>query len=253
MTMVHNGRHASMELPPPVGTRLLVVSRGLERGYLRSRVLEEVGYRVATCGEPGDIHAFASQLAPDAILIDLGRNNGNLADFVRVSRPLTDGPLAVIGSTGDITELLTCLEAGADEVYPPRTSTQELDLRLRALLRILARQVHHDFESSYDVLRVGDLEIDPERRLVKKRGEVVALSPTEFRLLVTLAENAGRVVPSKALIARVWGDQYASETHYLRLYVRYLRQKLEDDPSHPIYIVNRWGSGYALEEPAKAA
>ncbi|MCA9855488.1 MAG: winged helix-turn-helix domain-containing protein, partial [Dehalococcoidia bacterium] len=68
-----------------------------------------------------------------------------------------------------------------------------------------------------------------------------------------LAEHAGDVVPSKALIARVWGDQYAGETHYLRLYVRYLRQKIEDDPSEPHYIVNRWGSGYALETPREAA
>jgi two-component system KDP operon response regulator KdpE len=88
---------------------------------------------------------------------------------------------------------------------------------------------------------------------VWKNGEAIPLSPTEYRLLWTLAEHAGEVVPSKALIARVWGNQYTGETHYLRLYIRYLRQKLEDDPSRPVYIVNRWGAGYALEEPKQTA
>jgi two-component system KDP operon response regulator KdpE len=104
-----------------------------------------------------------------------------------------------------------------------------------------------------DVLRIGEIEIDPGSQQVTKAGVAVPLSPTEFRLLATLAEHPGEVIPSKALIARVWGNQYAGETHYLRLYVRYLRQKLEADPSNPVYIVNRWGSGYTLEEPRHAA
>jgi two-component system KDP operon response regulator KdpE len=108
-------------------------------------------------------------------------------------------------------------------------------------------------EMRRDRVSVGDLEIDVRAQVVRKRGVTIPLSPTEFRLLVTLAEHRGSVIPTKALIARVWGNQYAGESHYLRLYVRYLRQKLEDDPSSPRYIVNRWGAGYALEEPAKAA
>jgi two-component system KDP operon response regulator KdpE len=102
-------------------------------------------------------------------------------------------------------------------------------------------------------VRVGAIEIDPASQTVWKDGKEVPLSPTEYRLLWTLAEHAGEVVPSKALIARVWGNQYTAETHYLRLYIRYLRQKLEDDPSRPVYIVNRWGAGYALEEPKRTA
>jgi two-component system, OmpR family, KDP operon response regulator KdpE len=241
------------ELPPPVGTRLFLVSRGLEQGYLRARTLEESGYRVTTCGEPREARTQAGMVGPDAIVIDLGRDNGHLSQLVESLRPCTLGPLVAVGLAGDLAEMAHCFEAGADEVCPPRVSTRELDLRLRALLRAQSRNALREQEQEAGALRIGELEIDLERRLVRKRGEIISLSPTEFRLLVTLAENAGRVVPSKALIARVWGEQYAGETHYLRLYVRYLRQKLEDDPSHPAYIVNRWGSGYALEPPKQAA
>jgi two-component system, OmpR family, KDP operon response regulator KdpE len=115
------------------------------------------------------------------------------------------------------------------------------------------KQVAEPRPSETVPLRIGEIEIDAAGQVVRKRGAVVPLSPTEFRLLMTLAEHRGQVVPSKALIARVWGTQYSSETHYLRLYVRYLRQKLEDDPSNPKYIVNRWGAGYALETPKQAA
>jgi two-component system, OmpR family, KDP operon response regulator KdpE len=252
MVMKHRARSWA-ELPPPVGTRLLIVSRGLERGYLRARSFEETGYRVSTCGEPAEVSKVAEQFAPDGIVVDLGRDDGRGAQFVRLARECTLGPLVVVATGGSLAEMKACFEAGADEVVAPRTPTPELDLRLRALLRMLARRAEEETKDERTVLRIGEIEIDASGQVVRKRGKVVALSPTEFRLLVTLAENAGRVVPSKALIARVWGDQYASETHYLRLYVRYLRQKLEDDPSQPAYIVNRWGAGYTLEEPARAA
>lgn len=126
-------------------------------------------------------------------------------------------------------------------------------MRLRSLFRRMSTIPGQWQRAVQQVLRIGDIEIDQAGQVVKKRGNTIPLSPTEFRLLVTLAEHQGEVVPSKALIARVWGTQYASETHYLRLYVRYLRQKLEDDPSQPKYIVNRWGTGYALEVPGRAA
>ncbi len=253
MALVHNGYRASGALSPPVGTRLVIVSNGLEQGYLRARLLEEIGYRVGVCGEPGDARGICEEFSPGALVVDLGQALESLPDFVRLMRMLTSGPLVVVGGSGDFHENVTCLEAGADEVCRPGIPTHELDLRLRALLRLYHREPAEAPRLVPGALRIGELEIDPERKLVRKSGKSVALSPTEFRLLVTLAENAGRVVPSKALIARVWGEQYANETHYLRLYVRYLRQKLEDDPSEPQYIVNRWGAGYALEEPVRAA
>lgn len=240
-------------LPPLVGSRLVVISSGLEHAYDRARLLDTLGYRAAACGEPAGAPGFVAELAPDSIVIDLARDIGAPDDVVSCLRSTSQAPIVVVGCTGSLAEMTRCFDAGADDYVRPNAPTEEVDLRLRALFRRLKQAAPVKLESEETVYRVGDLEIDIASQVVRKRGQVIALSPTEFRLLVTLAERRGSVIPARALIARVWGNQYAGETHYLRLYVRYLRQKLEDDPSHPIYIVNRWGAGYALEEPAQAA
>lgn len=244
---------AERSLPPLVGARLVIISEGLERAYRRARGLDDMGYRVGACGDPERAAGFVREFQPDAVVIDLERPRTPVIETVRSVRLACEVVVLVVGSIGDLDEMTRCFEAGADDYCNPRATTREVDLRLRATFRRLAREVVEANGDQPEVYRVGDLEIDLGGRVVRKRGEVVGLSPTEFRLLVTLAEHAGDVVPSKALIARVWGEQYAGETHYLRLYVRYLRQKLEDDPSQPLYIVNRWGSGYALESPPEAA
>jgi two-component system KDP operon response regulator KdpE len=213
-----------------------------------------MGYRVTPCADAESAPIFVADAGPDALVIDLGREVGFPADLASRLRSSSCAPMVVVGCAGTFAEMLRCYEAGADDYLRPRSQTEEIDLRLRAIFRRLERAglVSHSAGPAA-VLVVGELEIDPGAQLVRKRGDIVPLSPTEFRLLMTLAEHPGEVVPSKALIARVWGDQYAGESHYLRLYVRYLRQKIEDDPSHPRYIVNRWGAGYALENPPRVA
>lgn len=240
-------------LPPLVGLDLLIVSSGSERVQARIRPLEEFGYRVVICGEPPLVPKVIGRRPPGAIVVDLAQEVANAADLVRRIRTITEVPLLVVGCAGTSAEMLRCFDAGADEYASPRCPTQEVDLRLRALFRRMASHIADTAKSQVAPIRVGELEIDMERQLVRKRGSVVALSRTEFRLLAALAENCGRVIPAKALIARVWGNEYVAESHYLRLYVRYLRQKLEDDPGAPRYILNRWGSGYSLADEAKAA
>ncbi len=240
-------------LPPLVGSRLVVVSNGLERAYDRARLLDSLGYRVAACGDPAGAPGFVAELSPDSIVVDLAREIGAPDEVVSTLRVVSQVPVIVVGCTGSLAEMTRCFDAGADDYARPNANTEEIDLRLRALFRRIKQMAPASVETTETVYQIGDLEIDIASQVVRKRGQVVALSPTEFRLLVTLAERRGSVIPARALIARVWGNQYSGETHYLRLYVRYLRQKLEDDPRHPTYIVNRWGAGYALEEPARAA
>lgn len=244
----------SAGLPPLVGTHVVVVSQGLERAHDRARGLEEFGYRVLPCGDPANVRVAIDSTPPDAVIVDLGRELAFPGDVVAAVRKESEAPLVVVGCAGTFAEMLRCYEAGGDDYCRPKCPTEEIDLRLRAIFRRLDMAIPEDRRSGFpSVMRVGAIEIDPASQQVLKDGIVVPLSPTEFRLLSTLAEHPGEVIPSKALIARVWGNQYAGETHYLRLYVRYLRQKLEDDPSNPVYIVNRWGSGYTLEEPRQAA
>ncbi len=242
-------QHPFSTLPPLVGVPVTVVSFGLERSYDRARGLEELGYRVSSCGEPATAPDCVESTSSEAIVVDLGRDLGFPADLVSRVRELSTAPILVVGCAGTVVEMLRCFEAGADEYCRPKCTTEEIDLRLRALFRRIQNgAVPKSRSATPPKLFVGALEIDVASQTVRKMGITVPLSPTEFRLLATLAEHAGEVVPSRALIARVWGTQYAGETHYLRLYVRYLRQKLEDNPSRPQYIVNRWGSGYALED-----
>ncbi len=254
-TMGHQSAIDSIHrLPPLVGLRVVVVSNGLERAYDRARFLDGMGYRVAACGDPSGAIGFVGELSPEAIVLDLGRELPAADEVVSSLRGVTSCPIVVVGGAGSLSEMTRCYDAGADDYTRPQAPTEEVDLRLRSLFRRLqSRGGAAQVAPAETVYQVGDLEIDPSSQVVRKRGTTVALSPTEFRLLLTLAERRGSVIPAKALIARVWGNQYSEETHYLRLYVRYLRQKLEDDPSNPRYIVNRWGAGYALEEPARAA
>ena len=247
------GTH-SPGLPPLVGTRVVVISQGLERSHDRARGLEEFGYRVLPVSDPGAA-SFATPLnQADAIIVDLGRELAFPGDVVARVRQDSSAPVIVVGCAGTFAELLRCFEAGADDYCRPKAATEEIDLRLRAMFRRMQMEAPEERHTSMpEVLRIGEIVIDPGSQQVTKSGVVVPLSPTEFRLLATMAEHPGEVIPSKALIARVWGNQYAGETHYLRLYVRYLRQKLEDDPSNPVYIVNRWGSGYSLDEPRRTA
>ncbi len=246
------GTH-SPGLPPLVGTHVVVISQGLERSHDRARGLEEFGYRVLPAAESIAMAGSPVVGQADAIVVDLGRELAFPGDVVARVRQETSAPVVVVGCAGTFAEMLRCYEAGADDYCRPKCPTEEIDLRLRAIFRRMEIDAPESSSGLPAVMRVGGIEIDPGSQQVKKDGVVVPLSPTEFRLLSTLAEHPGEVIPSKALIARVWGNQYAGETHYLRLYVRYLRQKLEDDPSNPVYIVNRWGSGYTLEEPRRAA
>ncbi len=244
----------SAGLPPLVGTHVVVISQGLERAHDRARGLEEFGYRVLPCGDPVNIPDALETSQPDAIVLDLGRELAFPGDALVAIRKISDAPVVVVGCAGTFAEMLRCYEAGGDDYCRPKCATEEIDLRLRAIFRRLKMDAPEGRDSSVPlVLRVGAIEIDQASQRVVKDGVAIPLSPTEFRLLATLAEHPGEVIPSKALIARVWGNQYAGETHYLRLYIRYLRQKLEDDPSNPVYIVNRWGSGYSLDEPRREA
>lgn len=241
-------------LSPLVGLRIAVLSSSLERAQDRARGLELLGYNAYASAELAAVAAFIAEITPGAVVIEATRDGAPADDLCTRVRAATDVPLAVIGASGSLNEMMRCLDAGADEYCRPQALADEVDLRLRAIFRRMRMATPlAEAAPQESVLHIGELEIDLASQVVRKRGQLIALSPTEFRLLATLAEHAGRVIPSRALLSRVWGNQYADEAHYLRLYVRYLRRKLEDDPARPEYIVNRWGSGYALEVPPRAA
>jgi len=178
---------------------------------------------------------------PDLILLDVMMPDLDGFETLRLIRDLSTVPVIMLTAKGEEEDRVRGLELGADDYITKPFSPRELVSRVGAVLRrteMAGQPVH-------DVIQVDNrLKLDFDRREIWVDGQLVKLRPTEFRLLYHLVQNAGWVVPHEQLLAKVWGYEYRDETHYLRLYINYLRQKLEDDPSNPKYIITERGVGY---------
>jgi len=175
---------------------------------------------------------------PDVVVLDTGMQKGT-RELFRLLEKVAAIPVFVLGDGAQAGDLVWYLEEGAADYLIKPVSHTLLAARLNAVLR-------RSHDNGRGVLAMSDLEIDLDRHQVRKNGAAVALTPTEFRLLQTLAENAGRACSHRMLLERVWGDDFRTCAHYLRLYMGYLRQKLEDDPRNPSLLLTEWGVGYRL-------
>lgn len=201
------------------------------------------GYRVlaAPTGEEG--MALARSHHPDVILLDLGLPDLDGVDVTRRIREHSTRPILVISARGREDDKIRALDAGADDYLTKPFGTGELMARLRVALRHASRAVEERVEP---ILRVGDIEVDLDKRRVTKTGAEVHLTPNEYKLLAYLLKNAGKVLTHRQLLKEVWGAAYASQTHYVRVYMVQLRHKLESDPARPRYLLTEAGVGYRL-------
>jgi two-component system KDP operon response regulator KdpE len=145
-------------------------------------------------------------------------------------------------------DLVHGFEVGADDYLTKPFSATELLMRVQAVLR---RSKWPEEVITRRGFRAGPIEIDFAQHMVSVDGEAVKLTPTEYRLLAYLAANANRVIMHRELLRAVWGPEYGDETEYLRVYMRYLRQKLESDPSNPRFLLTQPGAGYRLYQPSE--
>lgn len=180
---------------------------------------------------------------PQAVLLDATSRVAEIRELVRVIRAASDMAILVLRSEREPHAASLMLEAGADDCVPDSTDSRELVARLRAAIRRSKQQMQ---VQATDCVTTGALVVNRETREVYLSGVRVSLTPTEFRLLETLAMNVGKPVPHRALLSNVWGAEYIGESHYLRVYMGYLRQKLERNPRAPRYLLNDWGVGYRL-------
>jgi two-component system KDP operon response regulator KdpE len=181
--------------------------------------------------------------SPDIIILDLGLPDIQGHDLLRMIRGRNEAvPVIVLSSRGDEAGKVQALDLGADDYVTKPFGMDELLARMRAALR-------HQLQTHGErpIFRVGDLSVDLVRRIVKIRDKMVKLSPKEYDLLRVLVQHAGKVLTHKFLLTELWGD--LSDAQYLRVYVRQLRQKLEDDPEKPKYIHTETGIGYRLCAP----
>jgi len=202
--------------------------------------LEANGYRVHEAANGQDGLAQAAQWNPDVIILDLGLPDmGGLTVLGRL-REWSRAPVLVLSvQEGDV-DKVSALDNGADDYMTKPFSTVELLARLRVVRR-RAQPVEENA-----VFRSGDLELDLAARVVRRKGQEVKMTPTEYSLLRLLARNAGKVVTHRQLLKDVWGPAYGDQTHYLRVYMAHLREKLETDPGRPELLITEPGVGYRL-------
>ncbi len=203
--------------------------------------LEQDGFQVITAYNGKEaIEQVRTQL-PDLILLDIMMPDINGFEVLKKIREVNSVPVIMLTAKGEEDDRIQGLELGADDYITKPFSPRELVSRIRAVLR----RTKSFKEDQVDLIIVDDrLTIDFSRREVWVNGEKVDLRPTEYRLLYHLVQNAGWVNTHEQLLSKVWGFEYQDEPHYVRLYVNYLRKKLEEDPSNPKYILTERGVGY---------
>ncbi len=211
------------------------------RQFVRT-ALESEGWQVFEAGTVKQGLVEAGTRRPDLIIADLGLPDGDGVDFIRQVRTWTGVPIIVLSARTHEDEKVAALDVGADDFITKPFGVNELLARTRANLR----RMRLGQPAPDAVFRFGDVEVDLAARIVKKAGTEVHLTPIEYRLLGVLVANAGRVMTHPHLLREVWGPSHSESTHYLRVYMGNLRQKLEDDSAQPKYIVTETGVGYRL-------
>ena len=228
---------------------LLVVDD--EAGILRLMKLElsAQGFRVVTASDGDQAIALAEDHRPDAVLLDVMMPGLSGLEVMRKLRERSNVPVLLVTAKDKDTDKVRGLELGADDYIVKPFNPDELGARVRAVLR---RTISQDVDR---VITAADVEIDLNRRIVKKAGEPISLTRTEWLLLQHLAANAGKVMLNTELLTKVWGPEYRDDLQYLRVWVSRLRAKLEDTPSSPTIIKTLQGIGYLFEseqpEPAE--
>lgn len=182
---------------------------------------------------------------PDLIVMDIMMPEMDGFETLRHIREVSNVPVIMLTVRQNDQDKIQGLDLGADDYIAKPFNPRELLSRIRALLR---RSFMDAPARKTEIVVDPDLKIDFSRREVIVRGHKVVLRPTEYRLLYHLVSNAGRLLTHETLLSKVWGREYRDEAHYLRLYITYLRQKIEPDPAHPKYILTERGVGYRFKE-----
>jgi two-component system KDP operon response regulator KdpE len=219
--------------------RILVIEDDPPIRRLVRAALERAGHRVAEAATAREGLSLADIERPDAVLLDLGLPDRDGLEVIQLLRAGIGVPVIVISARTDTAEKVAALDLGADDYLTKPFDTEELLARLRTALR-------HRAAPGKPVLNIGGVSIDLDHRRVLRDGATVHLTPKEYDVLAMLAQNPDRVVTHAQLLRSAWGPAFVEHVDYLRIAVRALRQKLEDDPARPQLIRNEPGVGYRL-------
>jgi len=223
---------------------VLVIDDEVQIRRLLQLTLEADGYNVllAETAEIGVRRAAMDR--PDVVVLDLGLPDKDGREVLRELRAWATIPVIVLSVRDSESEIISCLDAGADDYLVKPYRSGELLARVRTALR------HRPTVQAESVFRTGDLVVDLAARTVKKSETAVKLTATEYNLLALFVRNAGRVLTHRHILEQVWGPAFVEQTEYTRVYVGQLRKKIESDPSNPRLLVTESGIGYRLESLA---
>lgn len=227
----------------PAPLTILLVEDDAQIRYFIHTTLAAEGWQVFEAATLKQGLVEAGTRKPDMVILDLGLPDGSGIDFIHEFRSWSAVPVIVLSARTDEGDKVLALDAGADDYLTKPFGVAELLARIRANLR---RQMQMQGEENA-VFRFGDVMVDRARRVVTRNGEEIHLTPIEYRLLNVLVSNPGRVITQRQLLQTVWGPAYSERSHYLRIYMGHLRQKLEDDPAQPKYILTETAVGYRLQ------
>jgi len=227
----------------PVGTRILTVEDDARIRQAVTMALEEEGWDVveADTGERA-LEVFAAG-PTDVVLIDIMLPGIDGFEVCRSIRRSSDVPIIMVTARADTHDVVAGLEAGADDYLTKPFAPKELSARIRAMLR----RVRSSDPGNMERITVGELEVSPDEGLVLKSGQELNLTKTEFKLLVELATQPGKVFSREVLLERVWGYDYFGDGRLVDVHVRRLRTKVESDPANPRHVVTSRGLGYKLQ------
>jgi two-component system, OmpR family, response regulator RegX3 len=231
-----------------VPTRVLIVEDEASIAEPFARMLRREGFETTVAGTAAEALAAARAIEPDIVLLDLALPDGDGRDVCRVLRGERDVPVIMVTARGTETDRVVGLELGADDYVVKPFSGPEVVARIRAVLRRTGRAGGAPAPPA-EPIRVRGLEIDLAARRVVRDGAELDLSRKEFDLLAELARNAGRVVTREDLMSRVWDENWFGSTKTLDVHMGWLRRKLGDDASDPLYIHTVRGVGFRFTEP----
>jgi DNA-binding response OmpR family regulator len=213
---------------------------------LVARNLQLDGYDVVAAVDGQDALDAISTHTPDLVLLDVMMPRMDGFTVTQRVREFSAVPIIIVTARGQDQDKIRGLDLGADDYLTKPFSVDELLARVRAVLRRAQLAVGDNAQALTATAHIGDLSVDYAQHLVTRRGEEVALTPIEYRMIAYLAQNAGRVITQDLLLDHVWGPEYVGESHMLQVNINRLRHKIEDDPAHPHYILTKVGVGYLM-------
>jgi two-component system KDP operon response regulator KdpE len=219
---------------------LLVVEDEPATRQLLKLGMKSSGWKIIEAGTGKLGMRYAREHQSDLMILDLGLPDVEGLDVIRDLRTWSRQPIIILSARCQEQHIIEALDAGADDYLTKPFRPSELEARIRALLRRAANQVVPE------MFQVGMLRIDLARKKVFLTGEEITLTQREFGVLKLLVKNAGRVVSQRTILEQVWGDKHSEDSTYVRIYIARLRNKLEADPTRPIYFLTESGIGYKL-------